>query len=203
MVCGNRVFRAVIPLVAALTWAGGALAEEVAPREGGDDSRLVTTKRWYGWQTLAVDAVPASLFLATIPANDAQEPAFWILGSLSFALGGPSIHIANGRPLAALGSFGLRLALPFIGMAAGVDHDMDKEGCGTQPDTGDESSSCDDSTILGGLLGAAVASAFDASLVAYELRRHPRYTARAPEPVLTPSFEVRSGGARLTLRASF
>lgn len=202
MVCGNRVFRCVIPLAAALTWAGSALADGPPGRDAAGDEQFVTTKRWYGWQTLAADAVPASLFLATIPVHEDQEYAFWVLGSVGFLSGGPIVHLANRQPLTALGSFGIRLVFPVIGIASGAT-DFNDEACGSQPDNSDAGDRCADGMVLGGLVGAAIASTIDATLLATERQRHRRDGMEAREATLVPSLQVRSGGARLSLRATF
>jgi hypothetical protein len=190
---------AVVVGVGVLLGAASALAEEAPVRDEGADEGYVTTKRWYGWQTLTADAVPAMMFLATVPASGEHEAPLWITGSLAFAFGGPAVHLANGRPLAALGSLGLRLTAPVLGLAVGAgnaqcepDHDPIDPGC-----------SYDDTPlIVGGLIGAAVASGVDASLIAVESQRHRRYSAQH-RSLVVPSLEVRSNGARLSLTGNF
>ena len=167
-------------------------------REGLD--RPASKQRWYGWQTLTVDAVPAALFSSALPANEGQEVVLWGLGSVSFALGGPIVHAAHGRPLTAFGSLALRLGLPVLGMSIGSQF----LSCEFSQDDDDFDPSCeadDTPLIVGGLFGAATASALDAGFLAFEPNgARPR---RERGAFIAPSLSLPPGGAQLMLRGAF
>jgi hypothetical protein len=78
-----------------------------------------TRSRWYGWQTLLADGAAIEGALAISWASGEST-----LGAVAFfagvyALGAPAVHLVNGNPGRAAGSFGLRLAAPTIGGLVG------------------------------------------------------------------------------------
>jgi hypothetical protein len=108
-------------------------------------------RSWYGWQTLLSDALVFGVGagLATDwfarPVTDAE-----LLGvAAAFALIPPIIHLAHGRPAAALADFGVRVAAPVALAGAGMAIDLATSG------------PCDDGDLclrgLGGLLAGGVA----------------------------------------------
>jgi hypothetical protein len=82
------------------------------------------TTEWYGWQTLLADGGSLALLLggaATTSSRSSGTAGALLLGSLAtYSLGAPIIHLAHNRPGAALGSFGLRWGVPFVGALLGV-----------------------------------------------------------------------------------
>ena len=124
---GHSIWARGMLLVAAIGWAKPARAEPpqatvVRPEPVRDQPSAAgrTHEHWYGSHTLVADAIPASLFLLAIPVDNDSETGFWAAGALTFAVGAPSVHVAHGRPGAALGSLGLRLSVPIVGMFFGA-----------------------------------------------------------------------------------
>jgi len=140
--------------------------------------------RWYGWQTLLVDANATTFILwSAIPTGlGAQE---FLLGSGvgGLVFGGPIVHAAHGRWGMGLADLGLRVgavtAFALLGDLIGTATEHDT--CGgsaiapqpcVQPDF--LGSSAGEGAVLGGLAGIIVASAIDSAALA-------RMPAR-PEP---------------------
>jgi hypothetical protein len=203
---GRSTWARAMPLVGVIGWAQPARAEphqativRHAPADDQSRSAEVTDEHWYGPHTLAADAIPASLFLLAIPVDNDSEAGFWATGAVAFAVGAPGVHLAHGQPWAALGSLGMRLSVPIVGMFIGakIDESLPMK-CGPMLD-------CEmSSTYLtaGGLIGAAAVSAIDASLVAFE--RQPERTVAASYGVsLFPAFALSERGGRLSLSGSF
>jgi hypothetical protein len=74
----------------------------------------VVRNNWYGWQVLLADGS----WLVLGPALGSSNKTAEIGATISvggYLLGGPIVHAAHGNPGAALGSLGLRLALPLGG----------------------------------------------------------------------------------------
>jgi hypothetical protein len=92
-------------------------ADHVAAREAGPQ------RRWYGWQTLLVDAIPTIGLLAM--ASSRRSSGDELLGPITatFILGGPIVHAAHGHIGKAVLSLGVRSAGPLlIGIAASGTH---------------------------------------------------------------------------------
>jgi hypothetical protein len=157
-------------------------------------------ERWYGWQTLSVDAVPAGLFAGAFATDDT---AFFIGGAAAFVLGGPLVHVLHERPLTGLGSFGLRVALPALGMALGAPF-ADLDPAPDMPGMTEEDSNGPKPIFIGGVVGAAAASALDAGLLAYETSPESaakRGTLRAQPLGLSLALTPRGG--RVTVLGAF
>jgi hypothetical protein len=127
--------------------------------------------RWYGWQTLAVDAVAMTAFAYGIErragdvfSSDRGGEAFAYGGFGAYLLGGPAVHMLHDRPGPALGSFGLRVAAPLVGMYAGAA----MAGCGHGSADSDGNACGLQESGIGILVGAGTAIALDAILLARE-----------------------------------
>lgn len=144
---------------------------------------------WYGWQILLTDATAGALFAGS-HALRAPVPA-WTLFSLSigtYALGGPIIHLAHGQTARAVGSLGLRVALPAaLGLLV---HPFG--GC-------DGVSKCERKrasiAVVAGLVSALV---IDATFLAWEPRERP-----APRAFVLPSLDLGTDGGQVGLTGSF
>jgi hypothetical protein len=152
--------------------AGGATCARVAtaaePASAASDASsaaptpqpgVVTTREWYGWQTLTVDG--ASVLLVT-GALVAGTPMLVYPGLLGFVAGAPIIHGVHGRPWMAIGDAVLRLVtLPlgaFIGAAVISSHCGDGLGFGICVAEG---------AFAGAGIGASIPIALDAGVFAY------------------------------------
>jgi hypothetical protein len=160
-------------------------------------------ERWYGWQTLSVDALPAGLFVGALVSTGNTATRFWGTGALTLALGGPLVHVFHNRPLTALGSLGLRVGLPPLGMAIGLPF----ASLNPSPDL--PGARRDDTNgamplIVGGLVGAATASALDAGLLAYDRpsRTSPKHEAFRASP-LGVTFRVAPRGGDIAVLGVF
>lgn len=88
-----------------------------APRAHAEEP---ARERWYGYQTMAVDATAIGLLAATGAIPEGAQP--WMAGGAIglYALGPAVVHGANARGGAGLGSFGMRLGLPIVGALMGL-----------------------------------------------------------------------------------
>jgi hypothetical protein len=134
-------------------------------------------RRWYGWQTLAVDGAALSLTLGGF-ADAPKSGAVGLLagGALTFVVGAPVVHIFQGNVYGFV-SLMLRVGLPYAGGRLGGD----PSGCPLFTD-----SSCDQSGLVDGILaGAVLASILDASLIAWTPERRAA-ARRVPAFALSP-----------------
>jgi hypothetical protein len=90
-------------LAFACTLAPSVAVAEPFDEAPADESRAAAPQpeRWYGWQTLSVDAVPAGLFVAALATD---ESSLTVGGAATFALGGPAVHFFHNRRLAGSGA---------------------------------------------------------------------------------------------------
>jgi len=116
---------------------------------------------WYGYQILLADAVALGL---TAIAAEAGSEAVLVGAAGVYLLGGPTVHALHRRPLAAVASLGLRIALPIAFAAIGgasVNCRMggvvnDGESCGSiEP-------------LIGLTVGLVAAVAIDSAAVAWD-----------------------------------
>ena len=158
--------------------------EAPAPRE---------RSHWYGGQILAVDGASIGGGLVVGLANPGLGGSLFLGG---YVFGGPIVHLAHRRPLAALGSLVLRVGAPTLGALTGwsivrVAGGNDNDNLGNVVGAG----------ALGGLglvLGYATAISLDCALLAHEdillHPDHPDLPESAPGFTWTPSVApVRDG----------
>lgn len=110
--------------------------------------------RWYGWQSMIVDASAVLLSLPLAVRDTKMYLLFGFVGPPAYGVGAPIVHFAHHNVPQGLGSLGLRLgAPPLVGGAASL-------AC--NPGT---RQSC----FIGVALGTAVAAmVLDDTLLAYE-----------------------------------
>jgi hypothetical protein len=119
------------------------------------------------------------------------------IGALGFLLGGPTVHAVHGRYGTALGSLGLRGALPALGFALGYTVAAPCESSGSI------TSSCFFYGIIGMLGGAVSASAIDASLLSWESRPIERSASGRASLSASPTFDARTKTGGITLTGRF
>ena len=125
------------------------------PRAVGTSER-VAVRNWYGWQILVTDSASVAVFTA---GASASRTSLLVLGLAGYLAAAPIVHLAHGRPGAAVGSLAIRVLLPILGVAAGaaIDGGQCRELCIPL------------GAVVGFGLGAVVASAIDIVLLANEL----------------------------------
>ena len=198
--------------------AGTALADGPSPREAQaspgeahDEPTLVTpepaaaaparTTEWYGWQTLASDAVS----LGSIPlelSSASPSASYLFFASLSgYALGAPAIHVAHGHWRLAGEDLALRVGAVTVGslLGAALGKPGTPSGCDGMrasclPDNGN-------GLFVGATIGAVAAALLDASLLARDAR--PAETAPTPAFAWLPSASLVSGGATAGVGGTF
>lgn len=199
-------FRRCLGVLAATACTLGSTVAFAEPFHEDPPHDAVTAEsspeRWYGWQTLSVDALPAGLFAFALLTEGDTSTTLWAGGGLAFALGAPTVHVLHERPLVGLGSFGLRVGLPFVGALIGsafvdLNPEPDLPGVEHEPDDGTP-------IILGGLVGAATATALDAAFLGYEPA--PSRAAKSDGVAasnVAVSFRPARGGGQLAVLGAF
>jgi hypothetical protein len=108
---------------------------------------------WYGYQTLASDAVSWGLIIGGAKVDVWEISA---LGLGGVFLGAPVVHVMHDNRGRAAISFGMRAALPLFGLGIGAA--LDKNNRSMIPA----------GPIIGALLGSFAASIVDAAVLANE-----------------------------------
>jgi hypothetical protein len=121
--------------------------------------------RWYGWETAAFDGAALAMGI-TMVATHPSSPSPVLLpvfAATTFYAGAPAMHLAHGHVDKALGSLGLRAALPVLtalgGMAVLTAGKADFE---------DRLGGVTTGMVLGYGVGAVAAAVLDATLIANE-----------------------------------
>ncbi len=142
----------------------------------------------YAWQTVAADGVGVSLLLVGVASS---SNGAMIVGTGTFLLGTPLVHLAHGNPGRAVGSLALRGALPTLAFAAGYTafHRSDQGTHELFPSGFGEG-------VLLGIGGIVACVAIDALLLAEET---PAAPARPQAPIsrlsVSPQLAYIRGGA--------
>jgi hypothetical protein len=144
---------------------------------------------WYGWQTLLADGA------GILITGASESPVGFVAGSF---IAPPVIHLAHGRPLAALESGSLRLGLPLAGGLVGA---------------GIMANSNDEYAVLGGVaigatLGYLTAVVVDAAVLSYEKPTGPGAAIvgkrpHSPGVILQPTFQARKSGGEIGVVGAF
>jgi hypothetical protein len=130
--------------------------------EGGEEpSRAkAAEKHWYGGPILLTDGI-AYGSLALGFEVEKTAPGALPIGGLTYALGGPIVHLVHGNWGRSAISVGARVALPIVGLAIGANTDDGYDGSSGGTDRM--------GALLGGvLIGMVAATLVDAGLLAYE-----------------------------------
>jgi hypothetical protein len=127
--------------------------------------------QWYGAPVLLVDA--ASLAVA-LGSTGSGSPGLGYVGAGGYLLGGPVIHIAHRNGDKAVLSLMIRVAAPLAFGYAAYEGFGGSNGEGCCPAIG---------AVLGGVVGAGLASVVDATTLAWETPR--RATAVPVGPTIS------------------
>ncbi len=155
---------------------GASQRRAQAPRVSSERDAVAPREHWYGDQTLVVDAIATSLVVggaigfetATRGRDRDAASAVIIIGGLGLAAGAPVVHLAHGRPGAALGSLGLRVGLALGGGLTGALTGALVGGRSCTKSDADIPPCVVVGELLGGGAGVIAAAAIDASTLAYE-----------------------------------
>jgi hypothetical protein len=138
--------------------------------------------RWYGWQTLAVDA--GSVGIGLVGGAAGRGDAGAVAALTGYVLGAPIVHAVHGRTDAAVGDFALRLGAALAGGAIGYGVGVASfHGCAPDAWFCGRDWSGMEGAVLGGLGGAVTAVILDASLLGRERVRKDDVAAPAAQGV--------------------
>jgi hypothetical protein len=159
--------------------------------------------RWYGWQTLIVDSIAASLAIAGV---DSRQDTVTYSGLTLYAVGPPVVHGLHQRPGAALADVALRAGAPVLLALIGVGI----EDATTPPcqDTGDMCFRGLGGGFIGAVAGYAAALAIDTLVLARERPSDDGRKDGPPAPtasslLLTPVVTASTKGATAGVGGSF
>jgi hypothetical protein len=191
-------------LIAALVASSLSLASSVALAEGPDaapppaaaETKAPATSTWYGYQTLATDAVAGLLAIpALTSSSSATQQGFGVGTAVMYGVGAPLVHFSHGRVGAGFADLGIRAAAPLLGALVGF-----AAGGGGFASIG--------GAVEGFGVGMGGAVAVDAALLAYDPASTDAPAAPAPvrpaakAATLEPAVAVtpeRTGGTRATV----
>lgn len=152
------------------------LPARIEPREPP-----LSRRTWYGWQSITADGLATAMIMGG---------SGWTLAGIgTYVLGGPIIHLTHGHVLRSVGSLGLRIGAPLMGVVVGCSASARSE------------SSCDIGALVGSLVGLAAASAVDASF-AYDAEPHRPMPATASASI-APTFVATRHGGTIALQGVF
>jgi len=178
-------------------------SESVAPAEYAYRTD-VTESRWYGGPIILTDVGALALTLAWFGTGANENYLPLILAGVvpAYLLGGPIVHLANGRQDTALSSFGLRAGLPIAGalLGYGLDRVAFERRCNAGEQS-NEGADCNEfAGLYGGLvgfgLGIVVASVIDISVLAYD---HPNKSTKVSW-TFTPLIDPKRNATGMSLQ---
>jgi hypothetical protein len=193
-------FGLVMPAAAAAGQTLPAAAEPQPPVAPplAEPTPALPESRWYGWQTLAPDAVAVGLAALALHLDSNGANVSTVEGLLAvsggiFLLDGPIVHGLHGQPARAGWSIGLRVGLALLGWPVGFStgegacrkYAYDHEGCPYEY------------AAYGVIFGAATAAFLDAVILGHQ----PVPERARPRPVFVFA-PLRDGGA-LSLAGRF
>jgi hypothetical protein len=157
--------------------AGARVSPAVADEEGALPAPAPSSgASWYGYQTVSADATAAALTALSFQTNSGA--ASWAAIGV-YLLGAPVVHAAHQRPLAALGSLGLRIGLPLLASSVGAA----TADCSSNRVVNDDN--CQFGPSLVGLgVGIVLAAIIDSAAIAWDPPSSPG--SYRPAPVTEP-----------------
>jgi hypothetical protein len=142
--------------------AGARVSPAVAADEEGALAAPAPSSgaSWYGYQTVSADATAAALTALSFQTNSGA--ASWAAIGV-YLLGAPVVHAAHQRPLAALGSLGLRIGMPLLAAAVGAA----TADCSSNRVLNDENCEFGPS-VVGAGIGLILAAVIDSAAIAWD-----------------------------------
>jgi hypothetical protein len=169
---GSRTLLALGLSLVVLTHAGISRAADtpaVAPEDVPPGDHTAQQKRWYGWQTLLVDAGATLLFVAaSSTSSEGEPPPFALPGLVAYVGGGPTVHAFHGRAATAVGDLVMRLGVPVL-LGAVTAATSRCEPAQAPESSGD--CSWMSQALPGVMTGMALAAVTDALVLSWEPRR--------------------------------
>lgn len=170
--------------VALLLSSSHLFAQSARPAETAAEAE--EARDWYGWQLLINDFVALGALGGAAVAGVEGKSAIAVIVpvALVYDLGGPTIHWLHQRKQIGAASLGLRIGVPFVGVMTGAAI----AGCGAGRDSA--ATSCrSQGAGYGALFGFAIATAIDASFLAWDAPRTAsgKPTALRWAPFATPA----------------
>lgn len=162
------------PVVPAPSWAPPPV--EAPPPPG--------PQRWYGWQillpTLASDAM---ILGGVLGSSEKAGTGVLVAGLIGHGISGPIVHLAHGKPLKALASFGLEAALPGAMIAIGALSPCNDDFCGANLAA----------LAIGVPIALTAGAVIDSSALAWEERSRPSATSISLAPLVLPPPHIGAG----------
>ena len=162
------------------------------------DPKTITVN--YRRDIMLADGLSLGLILAA-PAADNEELAGW--GVAGYFLAAPIVHVAHGRGVQAVQSFGLRAGLPLLGGLAGYrlgPNDMVCDLGRPDPQYGDGGGGCPEGSISGMLVGALAGGV---TAVVLDWKYLTKYQKTVPAPSWSASIRPTHGGASVGVSGTF
>lgn len=174
--------RALISGAFALSVVAWGNSVAAAPQQG-EPADTPWLKRWYGWETLSLDAAALGLGVMSFTTADGQGTAGALLGSgalSTYAFGAPAVHLLRDQSGKALTSLGLRVGLPVLAVGiASIGRDtICSEG---SPDY--DSINCHSRKVrmlVAGAISVGVVSLIDGTFIAWEPPPKPQKLSLSP-----------------------
>ena len=174
--------RALISGAFALSVVAWGNSVAAAP-QGTEPADTPLLKRWYGWETLSLDAAALGLGVMSFATYDGQGTAGALLGSgaiSTYAFGAPAVHLLRDQSGKAVTSLGLRVGLPVL--AVGIASIGRDASCSeSSPDF--DAAKCEprqNRMMLAGVIGVVAASLIDGAFMAWEPPPKPHKLSLSP-----------------------
>jgi hypothetical protein len=136
-------------------------------------------RRWYGWETLSLDAAAMGLGVMSYSTFEGKGSGGALLGSgalSTYAFGAPAVHLLRDQPSKAMVSLGLRVGLPV--MAVGIVTLGKGERC-VEPDEA-RCQAYRERLFVAGAVSAALVSLIDGAVLAWQPAPKPERLALTP-----------------------
>jgi hypothetical protein len=190
---------AVMTSVAAAQAPGETMSFDREAPPSAVEPELVTVN--YRSDVVLADGLSlGAVFLGAL--GDKEEAAAW--GLTGYFLAAPIVHIAHGRGVQALQSFGLRAGLPLLGGWMGYRIGPQDNACvyGARED-GDYSGDggCGDGGSIGGMLLGGIAGGVTAMIV--DAKYLTKYQKRVSPRAWSASIKPTRGGASFGVSGTF
>lgn len=187
--------------VAAAQAPGETMSFDPESPPSAQEPQTVTVN--YRGQVLLADGLSLGMMILG-PVGDNEELAGW--GVAGYFLGGPIVHVAHGRGVAALQSFGLRAGLPLFGALLGYRLGPHDTACvyaaSDRPvDGGFGEGGCGDEGSIVGMMVGAVSGGVTA--IVLDAKYLTTYKKQVAAPSWSASIKPTHGGVSIGVAGAF